>query len=188
MAKTRRSLTAEEREARRAAQRELVRASIEQLCTSDGWQAYLKARRRFPSYSWGEYFLDPAPTTRRHAGRGVPHMAGSRLQRPHAPRRRPRGRLGDSDLGALRAEPQAAPGVARSRRRPRGPPARDVTARIGQFLAGWPAGSVNDPGQRLGGAGERVGLRSRRGAGARRATAQRRSRARLAGTPGEAGV
>ena len=41
MAKTRRPLTDAQREARRAAQRELVRASIEQLRSSDGWQAYL---------------------------------------------------------------------------------------------------------------------------------------------------
>jgi hypothetical protein len=47
----RRRLTEEEREGRRAAQRELVCASIEQLRTSDGWQAYVNARRRFPSYS-----------------------------------------------------------------------------------------------------------------------------------------
>ena len=48
----RRALTSQEREQRRAEQRELVRASIEQLRTSDGWQAYLNARRRFSNYSW----------------------------------------------------------------------------------------------------------------------------------------
>ena len=52
MAKHTRTLTDEEREQRRAQQRELVRASIEQLRSSDGWQAYLKARARFRSY-WG---------------------------------------------------------------------------------------------------------------------------------------
>ena len=55
--KQRRPLTDEERKARRAAQRELVCASIEQLRTSDGWQAYLNARRRFPSYSWRNVLL-----------------------------------------------------------------------------------------------------------------------------------
>jgi hypothetical protein len=35
-----------EREQRRAEQRELVTASIEQLRSSDGWQASLHARRR----------------------------------------------------------------------------------------------------------------------------------------------
>jgi hypothetical protein len=40
-----------EREQRRAEQRELVQASIEQLRSSDGWQAYLKARRRLHNYS-----------------------------------------------------------------------------------------------------------------------------------------
>ena len=49
MAKNKRTLSDEEREQRRAEQRELVRASIEQLRSSDGWQAYLKVRRRFRS-------------------------------------------------------------------------------------------------------------------------------------------
>jgi antirestriction protein ArdC len=40
-----------EREQRRAEQRELVQASIEQLRSSDGWQAYLNARRRLHTYS-----------------------------------------------------------------------------------------------------------------------------------------
>ena len=44
-------LTDAEREQRRAEQRELVMASIEQLRSSDGWQAYLKARRRLHAYS-----------------------------------------------------------------------------------------------------------------------------------------
>ena len=51
MTKTRRPLTDEQREQRRAEQRELVIASIEQLRTSNGWQTYLETRRRFPSYS-----------------------------------------------------------------------------------------------------------------------------------------
>ena len=70
MPKTRRALTPQERERRRAEQRELVRASIEQLRTSDGWQAYLKARRRFPSYSWRNVLLilHQHPTATRVAG------------------------------------------------------------------------------------------------------------------------
>jgi len=51
MAKPRRALTDQEREQRRAEQRELVRASVEQLRSSDGWRSYLKARARFRSYS-----------------------------------------------------------------------------------------------------------------------------------------
>ena len=46
MANDKRTLSDEEREQRRAEQRELVRASIEQLRSSDGWQAYLKVRSR----------------------------------------------------------------------------------------------------------------------------------------------
>ena len=45
-------------------------ASIEQLRTSDGWQAYLKARRRFPNYSWRNVLLilSQHPTATRVAG------------------------------------------------------------------------------------------------------------------------
>jgi N-terminal domain of anti-restriction factor ArdC len=70
MPNTRRALTLPEREQRRAEQRELVRASIDQLRTSDGWQAYLKARRRFPSYSWRNVLLilSQRPTATRVAG------------------------------------------------------------------------------------------------------------------------
>jgi hypothetical protein len=50
-ARRRRPLTETEREQRRAEQRELVAASIEQLRNSDGWQAYLHARRRLHAYS-----------------------------------------------------------------------------------------------------------------------------------------
>ena len=70
MAKHRRTLTDEEREQRRAEQRELVRASIEQLRSSDGWQAYLKVRARFHSYSWRNVLLilHQHPTAERVAG------------------------------------------------------------------------------------------------------------------------
>jgi antirestriction protein ArdC len=57
MAKTKRPLSDEEREQRRAQQRELVAASIEQLRSSDGWQAYLKTRAQFPAYSWRNVLL-----------------------------------------------------------------------------------------------------------------------------------
>jgi hypothetical protein len=48
---TRQPLTEAEREQRRAEQRELVKASVEQLRRSDGWQAYLRARRAFHTYT-----------------------------------------------------------------------------------------------------------------------------------------
>jgi antirestriction protein ArdC len=48
---TRRVLADEEREQRRAEQRELVTASIEQLRCSEGWRQYLKARAVFRAYS-----------------------------------------------------------------------------------------------------------------------------------------
>lgn len=70
MPTTKRALTPQERDQRRAEQRELVLASIEQLRTSDGWQAYLKARRRFSSYSWRNVLLIlfQHPTATRVAG------------------------------------------------------------------------------------------------------------------------
>jgi hypothetical protein len=52
MTTTRRHLTQSEREARRAEQRALVTAAIEQLRNSQGWQAYLKGRTRFRAYCW----------------------------------------------------------------------------------------------------------------------------------------
>lgn len=53
MSKTirRRPLTEAERDQRRTQQRELVQASVEQLRSSSGWQAYLQARRRLHAYS-----------------------------------------------------------------------------------------------------------------------------------------
>jgi hypothetical protein len=70
MAQTRRALTDEQREQQRTQQRELVIASIEQLRTSEGWQAYLNARARFPSYSWRNVLLilSQHPTAERVAG------------------------------------------------------------------------------------------------------------------------
>ena len=53
----RQPLTDAEREQRRAEQRELVKASIEQLRRSEGWQAYLRARRAFHTYSVGNVLL-----------------------------------------------------------------------------------------------------------------------------------
>jgi len=51
MANHKRALTDQEREQRRAEQRELVRASVEQLRSSDGWRAWMRARSRFRAYS-----------------------------------------------------------------------------------------------------------------------------------------
>jgi len=51
MAKHKTVLSEQEREQRRADQRELVRVAIEQLRSSEGWRSYLTARARFRSYS-----------------------------------------------------------------------------------------------------------------------------------------
>ncbi len=70
MATKRRALTDEEREQRHAEQRELVRASVEQLRSSDGWQAYLNTCRHFRSYSPRNVLmiLSQHPTAERVAG------------------------------------------------------------------------------------------------------------------------
>ena len=70
MAKHTQPPTDEQRAQPRAQQRELVTASIEQLRSSDGWQAYLRARRTFHSYSVGNVLLIlwQHPTAARVAG------------------------------------------------------------------------------------------------------------------------
>jgi len=70
MSKHRRALSDAEREQRRAQQRELVRASVEQLRSSDGWRSYLKARARFRSYSARNVLMiiHQHPTATRVAG------------------------------------------------------------------------------------------------------------------------
>ena len=115
MAKHRRTLTDEEREQRRAEQRELVRASIEQLRSSDGWQAYLKARARFHVLLVAERPLDPSPAPDRRASRRVPRLAEARLLRDEAPRRRPEGGgRSASGRGARRARSGCRRGVTRA--------------------------------------------------------------------------
>lgn len=63
-------LTDEQRAARRAQERELVRQSVEQLRSSDGWQAWLDGRQRFHNYSLGNQLLiaSQAPEAIRVAG------------------------------------------------------------------------------------------------------------------------
>ena len=85
MAKDKRTLSDQEREQRRAEQRELVRASIEQLRSSEGWQAYLKVRSRFHSYSWQVHAFGsamPRARDRPDPDRGVPDLAEAGAKRP----------------------------------------------------------------------------------------------------------
>jgi antirestriction protein ArdC len=51
MSASRRALTDEERDARRAAQRELADRAVEELRSSTGWQRWLSTRRHFHHYS-----------------------------------------------------------------------------------------------------------------------------------------
>ena len=66
--RTRRRLTDEEHELRRAHERELTTRAVEQLRTSDGWQAWLRVRARtgLRRYSVGNQLLiafqDPEAT------------------------------------------------------------------------------------------------------------------------------
>lgn len=48
---TKRRLTDAEREQRRAEDRRTAIAAVEQLKSSDGWQAWLRVRRHFHAYS-----------------------------------------------------------------------------------------------------------------------------------------
>lgn len=57
MTRTRSKPTDEERAVRRDRERELVKASVEALRSSDGWQAWLTARSCFYKYSLGNQFL-----------------------------------------------------------------------------------------------------------------------------------
>jgi N-terminal domain of anti-restriction factor ArdC len=57
MANHRQTMTEKERVQSRARQRELIATSIEQLRSSAGLQAYLRARRTFRSYSVGNVLL-----------------------------------------------------------------------------------------------------------------------------------
>jgi antirestriction protein ArdC len=57
MRKQRKQLTDEERAERREKERELVKASVEALRSSEGWQAWLESRSRFHKYSLGNQLL-----------------------------------------------------------------------------------------------------------------------------------
>ena len=188
MPNTRPALTPHGREQRRTEQRELVRASIEQLRTSDGWQAYLKARRRFSSYSWRNVLLilSQHPTAHHVAGFRKWLDLGYAVQRgQHAIKIWARCAPSHKRMQAWRnagADPDERPRATyklvsvfdrlsrvRSGRRHRAPSR--------ECVAGQSSACVARPRQRRG-EGTGYGLRGRRGAGARRATAQRRSRAR----------
>jgi hypothetical protein len=53
----RRPMTDEEREQKRAADRELVMQSVEQLRSTEGWQRWLRSRSHFHNYSVGNQLL-----------------------------------------------------------------------------------------------------------------------------------
>jgi antirestriction protein ArdC len=53
----RRSLTEQERAARRATERAQIKRAVEALQTSDGWQRWLRARRHFRTYSFHNQLL-----------------------------------------------------------------------------------------------------------------------------------
>ena len=193
MAKNKRTLSDEEREQRRAEQRELVRASIEQLRSSDGWQAYLKVRSRFHSYSWRNVLLilHQHPTAQRVAGfrawlnLGYCVTKASRAIRIWAPCPPPNA---SCRRGVTRAPtPTRSPAAASSSSASLTGylvfgPEDVVDARVGRYVACRlaPGCSSAPAPRRRGRLWPARSSRSRRP----RATAQRRSRARLAGTPG----
>lgn len=69
-AKHKRQLTDDERAARRTRDREYARQAVEQLHSSDGWNAWLTARASFRNYSLGNQLLIAMarPTATRVAG------------------------------------------------------------------------------------------------------------------------
>ena len=109
MTTTRRPLTDSEREARRAEQRALVTAAIEQLRSSDGWQAYLKGRARFRAYSTRNVLMIVPAAPDRGARRGVSGVAGAGVLPGQGQPRHP-------DLGAVPTRQTSAAGLARRRR------------------------------------------------------------------------
>jgi hypothetical protein len=63
-------LSDEERAERRRADREYARQAVEQLRSSEGWQRWLRTRRHFHAYSFGNQLLIAMarPTATRVAG------------------------------------------------------------------------------------------------------------------------
>jgi hypothetical protein len=181
MANKRPALTEQQREQRRAEPRELVIASIEQLRSSDGWRAYLAARARFRSYSARNVLLilQQHPTATRVAGfrawldLGWCVTKGSTAIRIWAPCPPTQKQLQAwRDAGA---DPQERPRThwrlasvfdRLSRVRSGGCPRTPIR----ECVAGRSPACVARPRQRHC-EGDGYGLRGRRGAGARRATA-----------------
>ena len=190
-----------ERAERRAQDREYARHAVEQLRSSDGWNAWLTARASFRNYSLGNQLLIAMarPTATRVAGfrawlklgysvqkrpDDVPEGAWAiKIWAPCPPSRKQLERWQQNGANPERAATnvlQARPGLRQviscSVRRCRRRPSREIRCLPVSRLC------CSSARQRHAG-GDGLGLRGRRGAGARRATAQRRSRARLAGDP-----
>ena len=192
----RRSMSEAEREQRRNAERERVKEAAEQLLTSEGWQRWVRARSMFRRYSAHNTMLlaldfhlrgiDPEPV----AGFRVWLKLGRCVRKgEHGIRISARVTPKKAEPGAEQTEPQLD-------KRPVRFTTVAVFGRLSRVRSGDVVTSGREiryrsvsrllllvrapPGTRE---GTGFGLRGRRGAGARRATAQRRSRARLAGDP-----
>jgi hypothetical protein len=194
----RRQLSDADREQRRAEQRQLVTASIEQLRRSVGWQAYLRARRRLHAYSPRNVLLImlQRPTAESVAGfqawlkLGYCVRAGERsikIWAPCPPSKR--------QLRAWRdagADPDKRPRTRwrlasvfdRLSRVRSGGCRRRPSREIRCLPVSCLCCSSAPASRRRGGVWPARSSRSRRP----RATAQRRSRAPLAGTPGNRSV
>ena len=187
---TRPALTDEQR-----AEREYTRQAVEQLRSSDGWQRWLGTRRHFHSYSLSNQLLIAMtrPTATRVAGFRTWLELGYAVQRgehaikiwaPCPPSRKQLERWqheGAHPDQRPRTYFKLVPVFDRLSRVRSGDV---IDARAGRYVAcPVPRLRCLSARQRRTG-GDGFGMRGRRGAGARRATAQLRSRARLAGTAG----
>jgi N-terminal domain of anti-restriction factor ArdC len=197
--KHRTHLSDEERAERRARDREYARQAVERLRSSEGWQQWLATRRHFHVYSLGNQLLIAMarPTATRVAGFRAWLKLGYCVRR--RPADVPEGRWAIRIWAAcpprrrqLERWKQAG---ADPSKRPRTLPARVRVRQVISCLVrscGRRPGSGNSwlpsryvdrpPSQRVGGVRESRPAWSSRSRSPR-ATAQRRSRARLAGNP-----
>jgi len=126
--------TAEEREQRRAAERELAERAVEEVRTSAGWQRWLRVRRHFHRYSLHNQILismqNPGATHVAGSGRGstsaTPYARERRRSRSGCRSRRPAGQNNRQHSPRVAATPPAN----KRRTSPKTPSAPGNTAQL----------------------------------------------------------
>ena len=142
--------TTEERDARRQAQLEQLRAATSALLTSEGWQRWLRTRSRFHRYSLRNTLLIAFQCSARDSRRRLPPLARTRPLRPQ-------GREGDPHLrprplptaqrraGGRRRERTAARRLQARRRLRRLPDRSAPRSRADTARTARPAGQRRQP-------------------------------------------